>query len=176
MIHNLLNQSTHWAYSIKTRIKTWEELKPHGGCLLIEHIPLKQGLRPPSKHKVPSAKALIEHIPLKQGLRQPSTLPQLSRQTTLIEHIPLKQGLRHYLIFKWLILIFLIEHIPLKQGLRLYPVPLQIGQSIYLIEHIPLKQGLRLLYRSRSTKIRPSHWAYSIKTRIKTLAQMLFHS
>ena len=59
---------------------------------LIEHLPLKQGLR---RITVENAleEILIDHLPLKQGLRLPSPWEYLSADV-LIEHLPLKQGLR----------------------------------------------------------------------------------
>ena len=60
---------------------------------LIEHIPLKQGLKPILVIDRNLAFILIEHIPLKQGLRL-YLFPSKANHCSLIEHIPLKQGLR----------------------------------------------------------------------------------
>ena len=59
------------AYSIRTRIKTvhffYDGVCP---CVVREHIPLEQGLRPYTNLSVSPVHVVREHIPLEQGLRR----------------------------------------------------------------------------------------------------------
>ena len=61
---------------------------------LIEHFPLKQGLRHDGNFHITTFISLIEHFPLKQGLRLSSLRLLQHNAETLLEHLPLKQGLR----------------------------------------------------------------------------------
>ena len=111
--------------------------------------------------------AVADHIPLKQGLRPP---PRTSVDfvTIVADHIPLKQGLRRgYLDSERFVHQQVADHIPLKQGLR----PLCFFSSWYadsVADHIPLKQGLRQCKNCTKHRRNKSRRPYSIKTRIKT--------
>ena len=62
-------QTSHWVYSITTRIKTENSGYPEEDIRLIEYIPLQQGLRQLSYSSMKNKQYLIEYIPLQQGLR-----------------------------------------------------------------------------------------------------------
>ena len=86
--------------------------------ILIEYIPLQQGLRPssPFVQRIFQLVRLIEYIPLQQGLRPNSR--NSCNNSNLIEYIPLQQGLRQIATIATVIPTLLIEYIPLQQGLR----------------------------------------------------------
>ena len=114
---------------------------------------------------------LIEYVPLKQGLRQRSHLRNFLRHS-LIEYVPLKQGLRLSLINLVLAGPSLIEYVPLKQGLR-HKAHLNPSVLNILIEYVPLKQGLRRPLSNTIFFLSGSHRVCSIKTRIKTGCRIL---
>ena len=60
---------THWVYSITTRIKTSSCCNHWQSNILIEYIPLQQGLRLIIFFRFIILLWLIEYIPLQQGLR-----------------------------------------------------------------------------------------------------------
>ena len=62
--------------------------------MLIEYIPLQQGLRPREDYASFLLSKLIEYIPLQQGLRLNKFLKPTKELVQLIEYIPLQQGLR----------------------------------------------------------------------------------
>ena len=68
-------------------------LNPFCG-VLIEYIPLQQGLRHNESTSFTEEVLLIEYIPLQQGLRRVNIHD--THRSWLIEYIPLQQGLRHH--------------------------------------------------------------------------------
>ena len=84
---------------------------------------------------------LAEHIPLKQGLRPP-WISTLKSFLYLAEHIPLKQGLRHCFPSVVITLHFPRRAYSIKTRIK---TPQECFQEVgkILAEHIPLKQGLR---------------------------------
>ena len=111
---------------------------------------------------------LIEYVPLKQGLRQKGW-NNISSFQPLIEYVPLKQGLRH--AFPWTgIWILSYPHRVCSIKTRIKTLyRLNVGTAAEdLIEYVPLKQGLRPNFQIPSNSVIPSHRVCSIKTRIKT--------
>ena len=134
--------------------------------LLIEYIPLQQGLRPyfhnlllfiGYSHWVYSITTRI-----KTGYSWAKTFQFCSHWVySITTRIKTNCLILH--LSAW---VDLIEYIPLQQGLRHWNM--RKFSKVQLIEYIPLQQGLRHLHNLLCQKIL-SHWVYSITTRIKTL-------
>ena len=127
--------STHWVYSITTRIKT-TATRPSGSMMiLIEYIPLQQGLRLTKVICDLHNFMLIEYIPLQQGLRQPSLILIDKSMAHWVYSITTRIKTRRYPVL--FVLSSLIEYIPLQQGLRhiLFTEPLALVDSLSIFHY-----------------------------------------
>ena len=88
-----MTKNTHWVYSITTRIKTllWVSIIVWWFAHWVYSITTR--IKTNSFITKNSNKSLIEYIPLQQGLR-PKIAIIATVIPTLIEYIPLQQGLR----------------------------------------------------------------------------------
>ena len=161
------------------------------GRKLLDHIPLKQGLRQIQIELESSFYSLLlDHIPLKQGLRQidlanshrmSMTLRPYSIKTRIKTHVPhicslVQTPLRPYSIKTRIKTPHQHRFFLCNTSLRPYSIKTRIKtacrfpvvEAIFLLDHIPLKQGLRRYQTSASNPALHPLRPYSIKTRIKT--------
>ena len=132
--------TSHWVYSITTRIKTIK-------CSNIRII-----------------EALIEYIPLQQGLRHKWLISANCYFPHWVYSITTRIKTSGISSFKDAIVTHWVYSITTRIKTPFFYVSHFIGN---LIEYIPLQQGLRL-WRKVCCVVRFSHWVYSITTRIKT--------
>ena len=130
--------------------------------LLIEYIPLQQGLRHLSNLSLILC-TLIEYIPLQQGLRLVSTASPNSIPTPHWVY-SITTRIKTYQRFVYLTLKDLIEYIPLQQGLRLF----FFGVAGFFGSHWVYSITTRIKTYYLFVVIYIAHWVYSITTRIKT--------
>ncbi len=88
--------------------------------MLLEHIPLEQGLRLESVERVPCVLDTLRAYSIRTRIKTLNTSSIIRNFCVLLEHIPLEQGLRLDILAT---VAYhheaLLEHIPLEQGLRL---------------------------------------------------------
>ena len=138
-----LNRSSlsHWVYSITTRIKTKSLIMQGVLTVLIEYIPLQQGLRPLNWNL---DKVLEAHwvYSITTRIKTPYTPVFAYGWGSLIEYIPLQQGLRPFIKFS--IIYYFNPHWVYSITTRIKTFSFSIIYYFnYLIEYIPLQQGLR---------------------------------